>query len=107
MFLVQSAHIELVRSVSYAANASTDASPPGRNSSLRLPPGNDSAMLPQPVSNGCSQPKKPEPKWVVPTLNRPARRKSHNHCAELLVPLRRSFSASEVFACQRPIDHRT
>src|SRR5262249_60144252 len=42
-------------------------------------------MLPQPLSNGCSQPKKPEPKWVVPTLNRPARRKSHNHCAELLV----------------------
>jgi DDE superfamily endonuclease len=35
-----------LRSASYVANASTDASPPGRNSSLRLPPGNDSARSP-------------------------------------------------------------
>jgi hypothetical protein len=39
-------------------------------------------MPPAPASNGCSQPTKPAPKWVTPT---PTRRKSHNHCAEVLV----------------------
>ena len=44
--------------------------------------GNDSAMPNAPASNGCSQPKKPAPKWAthIPTLP-----KSHNHCAGVLV----------------------
>ena len=40
------------------------------------------------ASNGCSQPKKPAPKWAAPTpIRSPAPRpnsKSHNHCAEVL-----------------------
>ena len=61
---------------------------PASSSYPRSPPGNDSAMPPGPASNGCSQPKKPAPKWAAPT---PSRRpsaspkpKSHNHCAAVL-----------------------
>ena len=57
------------RSACCAANAWTGASPPGRNSYPRSPPGNDSAMLQEPASNGCSQPKKPAPKWATPIPN--------------------------------------
>jgi len=32
-----------------------------------------------PASNGCSQPKRPAPKWAAPIPSHP---KSHNHCAE-------------------------
>jgi hypothetical protein len=53
-------------------------------------PGNDSAMPPELASNGCSQPKKPAPKWVAPTrspvpLASPTP-KSHNYCAAALAP---------------------
>jgi hypothetical protein len=37
------------------------------------------------ASNGCSQPKKPAPKWAGPIPSRP---KSHNHCAEVLITTR-------------------
>jgi hypothetical protein len=37
---------------------------------------------PADASNGCSQPKKPAPKWAAPTPSRP---KSHNHCVKVLV----------------------
>ena len=33
----------------------------------RSPPGNDSAMIQESASNGCSQPRKPAPKWAAPT----------------------------------------
>src|ERR1700737_2633126 len=38
-------------------------------------------MPPAPASNGCSQPKRPAPKWAAPIPSHP---KSHNHCAEVL-----------------------
>ena len=43
--------------------------------------GNDNEMPPALASNGCSQPRKPEPKWAAPILSWP---KSHNHGAEVL-----------------------
>ena len=52
-------------------------------SSAKSPHGNDSATAPGPASNGCSQPTKPAPKWAAPIPSHP---KSHNHCAEVLVP---------------------
>jgi hypothetical protein len=55
----------------------------------RSQPGNDSAMPPGPASNGCSQPRKPAPKWAAPTQSRrlsaSSKPKSHNRCAEVLV----------------------
>src|SRR5579863_2838813 len=46
-------------------------------------------MIQEPASNGCSQPRKPAPKWAAPTPSPPTprrpRSKSHNHCAEVLV----------------------
>ena len=46
----------------------------------------------RPMSNGCSQPKKPAPKWAAPTQSQPApkrtRRKSHNLCATVLGSVR-------------------
>src|ERR1700692_1955060 len=51
-------------------------------SSAKSPPGNASEMPPALRSNGCSQPTKPAPKWATPI---PTHRKSHNHCAEVLV----------------------
>src|SRR5262249_19439776 len=60
----------------------------------KSPPGSDSEMLQEPASNGCSQPRKPAPKWAVPIpTHRPphahanSNSKSHNHCAEVLVGL--------------------
>jgi DDE superfamily endonuclease len=44
-----------------AASASIDVSATANSSSLRSPPGNDSATPHAPASNGCSQPKKPAP----------------------------------------------
>src|SRR5579863_4655273 len=45
-------------------------------------------MIQEPASNGCSQPRKPAPKWAAPTPSPPTprrpRSKSHNHCAEVL-----------------------
>src|SRR5258706_13752214 len=43
--------------------------------------GRNNGTPPAPESNGCSQPKRPAPKWVAPIPSRP---KSHNHCAEVL-----------------------
>ena len=45
------------------------ASPATSISYLRSAPGNDSAMLQEPASNGCSQPLKPAPKWAALTPN--------------------------------------
>jgi transposase len=51
------------RSASSPANASTGASTATRASSPRPPPGRKSAMPDAPASIGCSQPKRPAPKW--------------------------------------------
>jgi hypothetical protein len=64
------------------------ASRPGSSSNRRSPLGNDSATPHAPASNGCSQPKRPGPKWVARILSsilfptHPS--KSHNHCAAVL-----------------------
>src|SRR5712672_4162950 len=52
------------------------------SSSAKSPLGSDSETPPALASIGCSQPTRHEPKWAALT---PARPKSHNHCAELLV----------------------
>ena len=69
----------------------TGVSQPRNNLCPKSPPGNGSAMLQEPASNGCSQPQRPAPKWAAPTPNRSApnrpRPKSHNHCAEVLVAI--------------------
>ena len=57
------------KSVCCAANAWTGASPATSISYLRSAPGNDSAMLQEPASNGCSQPLKPAQKWAALTPN--------------------------------------
>jgi hypothetical protein len=44
------------------------------------------------ASNGCSQPKKPAPKGAAPS---PSRRKSRNHCADVLI-LPQRFASSIV-----------
>jgi transposase len=76
------------RSVCCAVNASTGALPPSGGSYPRLLPGNDSATHPGLASNGCSQQRKPAPKWAAPThsrrLSASPKPKSHNHCAEVL-----------------------
>src|SRR5712671_1457542 len=54
------------------------------SSSAKSPLGSDSETPPALASIGCSQPTRHEPKWAALT---PARPKSHNHCAELLVAL--------------------
>src|SRR5271166_2755134 len=76
------------RSGCCAANASTDASTRRSSSNPRSLPGNVSEMPQAPASNGCSQPTKPAPKWVVPTHSSPPstgpKPKSHNHCAAVL-----------------------
>jgi hypothetical protein len=76
------------RSVYCEANAWTGAFPPKSASYPRSPPGNDSVMLRELASNGCSPPQKHAPRWGVPTPSplpsaNPAP-KSHNHCAEVL-----------------------
>ncbi len=57
---------------------------PKSASAARSPLGSEREMPPAPASNGCSQPTKPAPKWAALT---PTRRKSHNHCEWVLVPL--------------------
>src|SRR5260370_4194716 len=72
------------RSACCAASAwiAESTTPSGSVANSQL--GNGSEMPPAPASNGCSQPTKPAPKWVTHT---PTHRKSHNHCAEVLVQL--------------------
>jgi len=41
--------------------------------------GRNNGTPPAPKSNGCSQPKRPAPKWAAPI---PSRAKSHSHCAD-------------------------
>ncbi|MGY4568194.1 hypothetical protein ACVWY5_001264 [Bradyrhizobium sp. USDA 3256] len=62
-------------------NASTAGSTTPSGCAAKSPPGNGREMPHGPASNGCSQPKKPAPKWDAPTQTLP---KSHNHCAEVL-----------------------
>src|ERR1700730_17629161 len=69
------------RSASCAANAWTAESTTQNGSAAKSPLGNDNEMPPAPASNGCSQPTKLAPKWAT---HIPTRRKSHNHCAEVL-----------------------
>jgi hypothetical protein len=52
-------------------------------SSLKSPHGKNNETTLAPASNGCSQPKKPAPKWTAPIPSRP---KIHNHCAGVLAP---------------------
>src|SRR6202048_4521596 len=66
-----------------AASAWIAESPTPSASSGKSQHGNNNATPPAPTSNGCSQPKKPAPKWAAPIPSRP---KSHNHCAEVLGP---------------------
>ena len=49
--------------------------------------GNDSATPHAHASNGCSQPKKPAPKWAAHIPTPPM---SHNHCDEVLARPRRA-----------------
>jgi hypothetical protein len=69
------------KSASCAASAWIAESTTPNGYAAKSPLGNNSAMPNAPASNGCSQPKKPAPKWVthIPTLP-----KSHNHCAGAL-----------------------
>jgi len=69
------------RSACSAVSAWTAESTTPNISSAKLPPGSNNETPPAPASNGCSQPKKPAPKWGAPTPSRP---KSHDHCAEIL-----------------------
>src|SRR4030081_259161 len=69
------------RSASCAANAWTAESTTQNGSAAKWPLGNANEMPPAPASNGCSQPTKLAPKWAT---HIPTRRKSHNHCAEVL-----------------------
>ena len=71
---------------SQCLNRRIDERKPG--SVAKSPPGNDSAIPNAPASNGCSQPKKPAPKWG--TLTRSPRSnqtkiKSQYLCDEKLV----------------------
>jgi len=65
-----------------AANGWIEESTTRSASSAKSPHGRNNATPPALASSGCSQPKKPAPKWAAPILSRP---KSHNHCAEILV----------------------
>src|SRR5208282_2863854 len=76
------------RSAYCAASAWTEGSTIRTAFAAKSPPGNDNETPPQPASNGCSQPTKPAPKWAALI---PQRSKSHNHCAEVLVPRHRGF----------------
>ena len=49
-----------------AASAWTAESTIPSGSAAKSPPGNGNEMPPVPVSNGCSPPKKPAPKWAAP-----------------------------------------
>jgi hypothetical protein len=69
------------RSVSCAASAWTAGSMTPTASSPKSAHGNDSATPHAHASNGCSQPKKPGPKWAAHIQKPP---KSHNHCDEVL-----------------------
>src|SRR6266480_1100774 len=68
------------RSASCAASAWTAGSTTPSASSPKSAHGNDSATPLAHASNGCSQPKKPAPKWAAYIPTRP---KSHNHCDEV------------------------
>jgi hypothetical protein len=70
------------RSACSAANAWIAESTTPSASSAKSPHGKNNETAPAHASNGCSQPKKPAPKWAAPIPSRP---KSHIHCAEVLV----------------------
>ena len=57
---------------------------PQTASSAKSPPESTNATPPAPKSIGCSQPKRPAPKWGAHIRSPP---KSHNHCAVLLAPV--------------------
>ena len=65
-----------------AANAWIAGSTTAIASSAKSPHGRSNETLPALVSNGCSQPTRPAPKWAGPIQSYP---KSHNHCAGVLV----------------------
>jgi hypothetical protein len=69
------------RSAYSAASAWTVELTTPSASSAKSPHGKNNEMPPAPASNGCSQPKRPAPKWAAPIPSHP---KSHNHCAEVL-----------------------
>src|SRR6266852_1926458 len=69
------------RSAYSAASAWTAESTTQTGSAAKSTHGNDNETPPAPASIGCSQPKKPAPKWAAPIPSHP---KSHNHCAEAL-----------------------
>src|SRR6202011_3156442 len=73
-----------LRSVCSVASAWIAESTTPTASSAKSPHGRNNGTPPAHASNGCSQPKKPAPKWAAPIPSRP---KSHNHCAEVLVDL--------------------
>jgi hypothetical protein len=64
------------RSACSAANAWIAESTTPSASSAKSPHGKNNETPPAHASNGCSQPKKPAPKWTAPIPSRP---KSHNH----------------------------
>jgi transposase len=66
----------------FAASAWTVGSTIPGASSVKSPHGKNNETPPAPASIGCSQLKKPEPKWGMPIRSPP---KSHNHCGEILV----------------------
>jgi transposase len=69
------------RSACSAASAWIAESTTPSASSAKSPHGRNNETPPAHASNGCSQPKKPAPKWAAPTPSHP---KSHNHCTEVL-----------------------
>ena len=78
------------RSAFWRANASTGASKASRVWLPRPPPGRNDATPNEPASNGCSQLKKPAPRWREPTRsprpNQPGpASKNQNLCDEVLV----------------------
>ena len=73
------------RSACSKANVSIAASKAVSGSSPRSTSGSLSEIKAAPESTGCSPPTRPEPKWRAPIPI--PRSKSHNLCAELLVPV--------------------
>src|ERR1700722_3255097 len=72
------------RSACCAANAWIAGSTTPTASSAKSPHGRSNETTPALASNGCSQPKRPAPKWAAPI---PSPQRSHNLCTEVLVPV--------------------
>ena len=83
------------RSASCAVSAWIAGSTTPNDYAAKSPPGSEGEMPPAPASNGCSQQTRPAPKWAAPILPLP---KSHNHCAEPLVPFTGAATAGHRFA---------